>query len=375
MGRSGARAEIYAYGLRNPFRFSFDRLTGDLAIGDVGQGAWEEVDFAASGQARGVNFGWSLNEGFKVNPDGFDKALDPSGPYLPPVLVGSHGDGYCAVSGGYVVRDPSVAALTGRYLFGDFCRGDLETAVLAPGSATARTTTGLRVDQVAGFGEDGRCRIHVVSYAGPVYRLETVAPAAAAATCPAPGSAPPPAPVVPPPTATVDRTRPAIVTPRFSRTRFRVGAVPTATAAAVGRGTVLRYRLTEAAGVTIRLERLRAGQRVKGSCVAPLEAAPGAALHPFPHRGRPHASTGRGPGRRGVQRPHRDPCAPRGQVPHHDAGQGCGGKRVPPAPRRVRHRGRLIRRPPVSTRSPARPTPDRRGRRSPGLPGPGPRTA
>ena len=198
VGRGGARGEIYAYGLRNPFRFSFDRLTGDLAIGDVGQDAWEEIDFTARTQARGVNFGWSRYEGFQLNAAGFDPSLDAAGPYVPPVLERSHGAGYCAVTGGYVVRDPSVASLTGRYLFGDYCKGDLETAVLAPGSATAQATTGLRVEQVAGFGEDGRCRIHVTSYAGPVYRLETVAPAAVAAVCPCPGRRRrPPAPTGP----------------------------------------------------------------------------------------------------------------------------------------------------------------------------------
>ena len=333
VGRSGAREEIYAYGLRNPFRFSFDRLTGDLVIGDVGQNAWEEVDFTARGQGRGVNFGWSRYEAFKLNAGGFDPSLDAAGPYVPPVLDRSHGDGFCAVTGGYVVRDPSVAALAGRYLFGDYCKGDLETAVLAPGSATAQTTTGLRVDQVAGFGEDGRCRIHVDLLRGPrLPARDGAPPPAVAAARPVPGASVP----LPPTTAIVDRTRPSIVDAAVlpDALRGRPGPDGDGRRRRARDGPALpAHRGRRCDDPRRAAARGTAGQGLVRGAVA---AAPGTALHADPHGGRPHAPTGRGATRPWRSAAASGPGRSLRQLSRDDPGQGRGGQRVAAASRRVR---------------------------------------
>jgi glucose/arabinose dehydrogenase len=167
-GRSGARGEIYAYGLRNPWRFSFDRGTGDLTIGDVGQGAWEEIDHVPRdrGAGRGANFGWRPFEGRARYTPG-----ESAPGHVAPVIVRSHDDGNCSITGGLVVRDPAVAGLDGRYVFGDFCRGRIETARLGPRGAFAVRETNLRVPSLSSFGEDARGRVYAVSLDGAVYRL------------------------------------------------------------------------------------------------------------------------------------------------------------------------------------------------------------
>lgn len=167
VGRSGARPEIYSWGLRNPWRFSFDRKTGDIAIGDVGQDAVEEVDFRRRGTARGVNFGWRAWEGtHRVDPD-----LSVSGD-VKPVLEYTHDEGGCSVTGGYVVRDPRLSSLKGRYVYGDFCVGKLLSARLSPSGATARRALGLSVPSLSSFGEDNAGRVYAISLDGPVYRLD-----------------------------------------------------------------------------------------------------------------------------------------------------------------------------------------------------------
>jgi len=169
--RAGARDEIYSYGLRNPWRFSFDRATGDLAIGDVGQGAIEEIDFARKGRARGVNYGWRPFEGSRRTP-GIDPGESAPG-HVPPVLELSHADGNCSVTGGYVVRDRRVPALQGRYVYGDYCKGELRSVKLSAGSARDdRAIPGVRkVGQLSSFGEDARGRVYVTSLGGSVYRF------------------------------------------------------------------------------------------------------------------------------------------------------------------------------------------------------------
>jgi glucose/arabinose dehydrogenase len=164
--RGGARPEIYAYGLRNPWRFSFDRRTGDLSIGDVGQDHWEEIDFARRGRARGVNYGWRPFEG--------DHRLfnEPAPGAVKPVLEYSHDGGNCSVTGGYVVRDRGVPALYGRYVYGDYCKGRLYSVALRAGRATGRRALPLKtVSSLSSFGEDARGRVYVTSSDGPVYRF------------------------------------------------------------------------------------------------------------------------------------------------------------------------------------------------------------
>jgi glucose/arabinose dehydrogenase len=165
--RAGARPEIYAYGLRNPWRFSFDARTGDLAIGDVGQDAWEEIDFMRRGAARGRNFGWRVWEGRSRYKPG-ERA--PGAVF--PAVTERHADGYCSITGGYVLRDPRLpAAWRGRYVWGDYCRGRIEWARLRAGARARVHQTSLRVPGLSSFGEDALGRVYVTSLNGPVYRL------------------------------------------------------------------------------------------------------------------------------------------------------------------------------------------------------------
>jgi glucose/arabinose dehydrogenase len=164
--RAGARGEIYSYGLRNPWRFSFDRKTGDLVIGDVGQEAWEEIDFVRRGKGRGANFGWRPFEGRAPY------APRESAPgHVKPVIVRSHDAGNCSITGGVVVRDRALAGLRGRYVFGDFCKGRIESARLSSGRARGVRRTSLKVGSLSSFGEDAQGRVYAVSLDGPVYRI------------------------------------------------------------------------------------------------------------------------------------------------------------------------------------------------------------
>jgi hypothetical protein len=166
VGRNRARGEIYSYGLRNPWRFSFDRTTGDIAIGDVGQNQIEEVDFARRGGARGVDYGWRVWEGRRRQ---YPAESAPRAVF--PVLAYSHDGGGCSITGGYVVRDPGLRALAGEYVYGDYCLGRLRAVRLGPGSARADHSLGLHVSQLSSFGEDAGGRVYATSLAGPVYRL------------------------------------------------------------------------------------------------------------------------------------------------------------------------------------------------------------
>jgi glucose/arabinose dehydrogenase len=166
-GQSGRRGEIYSYGLRNPWRFSFDRRTGDLAIADVGQDKVEEIDFARKGTALGANYGWRAIEGDRKNFD------EPAPGAVKPVLTKTHDAGWCSITGGYVVRDPALRALDGRYVYGDFCLGRLRSARLSAGRASGdRPIAGVpKISQLSSFGEDARGRVYVLSLDGPVYRF------------------------------------------------------------------------------------------------------------------------------------------------------------------------------------------------------------
>jgi Glucose / Sorbosone dehydrogenase len=178
VGTPGARPEIWAYGLRNPWRFSFDRQTGDLAIGDVGQSKVDEVDFApngASGPGRGANYGWNCLEGTQLFAPANCTPVNP----VPPVLEKQHPatavGGWCSysITGGYIVRDPSLPSLNGRYLYGDFCTGEVRSAQLATPNATGDATTGISLPTISlsSFGEDASGHVYVVSLAGTVYRV------------------------------------------------------------------------------------------------------------------------------------------------------------------------------------------------------------
>jgi glucose/arabinose dehydrogenase len=166
VGRADARPEIWAYGLRNPWRYSFDRATGDLWIGDVGQSAWEEVDLQPSASAGGENYGWNLMEG--SHP--YDGA-DPPANAVPPVYEYSHDDGGCVVTGGYVYRGGSIPDLSGAYVFADFCIGELEAVLLEEGRVIDRRALGPAVSNLSSFGEDAGGELYALSLDGEVYLL------------------------------------------------------------------------------------------------------------------------------------------------------------------------------------------------------------
>jgi glucose/arabinose dehydrogenase len=191
---------IWSYGLRNPFRFSFDRLTGDMVIGDVGQDAREEVDWAPSLDpsvvgGAGANYGWNCREGFIAGPGtdllpGECATATPS--FTSPVFDYPHEDPGggaahgCAIIGGYVVRDPSLGSLYGRYLYGDLCVGELRSLNLNE-PFTSDRSEGIHVEDLNSFGEDSCGRLYAVSGEGEVYRIEGETPA----FCPSPQQQPP----------------------------------------------------------------------------------------------------------------------------------------------------------------------------------------
>jgi len=160
------RDEVYALGLRNPFRFSFDSGSGALTIGDVGGSEREEIDYVAA-PAPGLNFGWNDFEGTLETDFGIGADADP---HTPPIHEYPNGAGPDAVTGGYVVRDPGLPALAGEHLYADFYDGDLLTLEVPAG--TPGTPIGLNVPQLASFGEGLDGQIYVVSLAGDVFRLE-----------------------------------------------------------------------------------------------------------------------------------------------------------------------------------------------------------
>jgi glucose/arabinose dehydrogenase len=159
------RAEVYSSGLRNPWRFSFDRRTGDLTVADVGQNAYEEVNWVRRGRGRGKNFGWSRYEGRHRYYGGSVRN------YVPPVIERSHDEGWCSITGGYVVRDRGLRSLYGRYVYGDYCEPGLRWARFRFGRATSGGRVGIRVPGLSSFGEDARGRLYAVSLNGPVYRF------------------------------------------------------------------------------------------------------------------------------------------------------------------------------------------------------------
>ncbi len=169
------KPRIYSSGLRNPFRFSFDRVTDPghprLAIGDVGQNRFEEIDYLPVGAARGANFGWDAFEGFAPYEDENSGTPDPGGT-VKPIFAYPHGrGGSCAIVGGYVVADPRLTSLYKRYIYADLCEGQLRSLVPHPHGASDEHKLGLSVSTPSSFGEDDQHRLYVCSLDGPVYRL------------------------------------------------------------------------------------------------------------------------------------------------------------------------------------------------------------
>ena len=156
-----APSEVYVLGMRNPYRWSFDRQTGDIYVGDVG-GINEEIDYLPAASARGANLGWNCFSGTAVQ-----SGCTPSAPYFPPTY--EYPSSPDVVIGGYTVRDPSLPSFAGQYLFGRFDSGNIMK--LGPHAAPPVDDTGLDVPNVSGFGEDGVGHLYVASLAGDVYRL------------------------------------------------------------------------------------------------------------------------------------------------------------------------------------------------------------
>jgi glucose/arabinose dehydrogenase len=169
VGKSDARPEIWAYGLRNPWRFSFDADTGDLWIGDVGQDEWEEVDVAPAsngrGAGRGDNFGWNRLEGTHEF-----RGRAPADAVLP-VYEQSHDDGACSVTGGFVYRGTAIPALIGKYVFTDYCDGLLRT--LTPSGNGKYLAQDLDIDtsSVSSFGEGPDRELYVLSQSSGIFKL------------------------------------------------------------------------------------------------------------------------------------------------------------------------------------------------------------
>ncbi|MGJ6964071.1 PQQ-dependent sugar dehydrogenase [Streptosporangium sp. G11] len=168
VGRQGARPEIWSYGLRNPWRFTFDAKTGDMWIGDVGQNAWEEVDFEPKGEG-GRNYGWNLREGsHPFKGDGGDGG--DGGDTVDPIIEYPLGEGgNCSVIAGYVYRGKRIPGLEGRFVYGDFCAGWVKAA--PPGGAGRGDDLGT-VEQLSSFGQDHDGELYALSLSGPVYRVE-----------------------------------------------------------------------------------------------------------------------------------------------------------------------------------------------------------
>jgi glucose/arabinose dehydrogenase len=175
--------QIYSSGLRNPYRFSFDRSTGDLTIGDVGESSWEEVDYKPEGAGAGANFGWDCFEGFAVS-----SGCAVPNHSAPALVYPNPGSEPSAVNGGYVIRDSALPSLQGRYIYADTfdaLGGQIRTAVLAPGGASGDAPLGITASGVSSFGQDACGHIYVATLGGSVSRLQPTSGAFPCKTAPA----------------------------------------------------------------------------------------------------------------------------------------------------------------------------------------------
>ncbi len=190
VGTLGARGEIWARGMRNPYRFTFDRGTGELWIGDVGQGAREEVDVQSASSVGGENYGWKMVEGTKCNSSSACPTGTPtctSSVLTAPVWEYSHGSGDCAIIGGAVYRGCAIPGLQGAYFFADYCSARIWSLRWSGGAvsnvidrtAELHPAGGLSIDLVSGFGEDADGELYILDLGGEVFRVVANAPAPA----------------------------------------------------------------------------------------------------------------------------------------------------------------------------------------------------
>lgn len=169
--------EVWAFGLRNPWRFSWDKATGDLWIGDVGQYQYEEIDFlpaVPSGAGRGANLGWNAMEGSHPFKDG-----KPPAGYTPPIFDYDHSNGECSITGGYVYRGKAIPALSGVYVYADYCNGEVRGLLRGAGNTISEGGFGVHVPNgklesngsITSFGQDNDGELYILSAAGGVYRI------------------------------------------------------------------------------------------------------------------------------------------------------------------------------------------------------------
>ena len=164
-GTNGA-PEVWSYGWRNPWRFSFDRATGDMYIGDVGQNQWEEIDFEPADNTGGLNYGWSDMEGTHL----FNADSEPQGVVMP-IAEYNHSDGSCSTTGGYVYRGEAIPDLQATYLFSDYCSGVLRYAYRDESGAWQSDILMQTGMQVSSFGEDEAGEMYLIDYNGTVYKF------------------------------------------------------------------------------------------------------------------------------------------------------------------------------------------------------------
>ena len=162
----GGRPEIWVYGLRNPWRFSFDSLTGDLYIGDVGQNSWEEIDYLAADSPGGINFGWNHREGMHPFASQITEGL------IDPIVEYPNPSSGCSVTGGVVVRDPSLPAWEGVYLYGDYCSGNVWGLVRDASGKWQNAELFDTPFNISAFGADADGATYLSDHNGGIYRLE-----------------------------------------------------------------------------------------------------------------------------------------------------------------------------------------------------------
>jgi hypothetical protein len=166
VGVAGDRPEILDYGLRNPWRFWVDPKTGDLYLGDVGEGTREEIDYAPAGKS-GLNFGWPCFEG-TVAFDPTATCVDP----VAPLLDYNHDTDLCSVIAGVVLHDPRLPSLDGSFLYSDLCGGEIRALRVENGAVASDEDLKLNVPQIDSFGMDALGRAYAVSLDGAVYRID-----------------------------------------------------------------------------------------------------------------------------------------------------------------------------------------------------------
>ncbi|MFD0053092.1 PQQ-dependent sugar dehydrogenase [Streptomyces sp. NPDC127168] len=167
VGDPDARSEIWSYGLRNPWRFSFDAGSGDLLIADVGQSEWEEIDWAPADSKGGENYGWAQMEG--THP--FRGGTEPAN-HVPPIHEYDRNGLGCSVTGGYVYRGQAVADLAGQYVYSDYCDGTLRSLEIENGKVTAEHDLGVNGGEVVSFAQDTDGELYALAIGGTVWRVD-----------------------------------------------------------------------------------------------------------------------------------------------------------------------------------------------------------